>query len=263
MGLAEGWVYDLEVDHRGTLWIAGSSGLFYVDGPEANRPRLARHARVGAAGACLEEDSRGYLYNCTGFGIRRLDPSRQHVIEYGMSNGFRVSVYAAAEDRTGSMWFGTQDGVFRLDPSPDDHPVAPEAIIDGVSFAGAPYPLARFGVTSTPSITVGPTDNRVDIQFAAAANVQFQYRLDGIHDDWEPPTSRRFVSFAGLQPGRYVFRVRTVQADGELSPSVAVVPFTIRPPYWRTWWFLGLVGLSITGSRILGTPNPAAAASRG
>jgi signal transduction histidine kinase len=50
---------------------------------------------------------------------------------------------------------------------------------------------------------------------------------------------RRFShNFANLAPGEYRFLVRAVNDSGAASETPAVVAFKIKPPIWRTWWFL-------------------------
>jgi signal transduction histidine kinase len=50
-----------------------------------------------------------------------------------------------------------------------------------------------------------------------------------------------------LKPGSYRFRVRAVNADGVVSSEPASVAFTIVPPVWQRWWFIGLVILVLAG----------------
>jgi signal transduction histidine kinase len=59
------------------------------------------------------------------------------------------------------------------------------------------------------------------------------------------PTEQRTVTYANLQPGSYVFRVRAINSDGITSQKPAVVSFKILPPIWLRWWFVASVTLLV------------------
>lgn len=80
------------------------------------------------------------------------------------------------------------------------------------------------------------TINYIGITHSQMANVRYQYKLDGLDKDWNIPTERTEVSYGNLNPGRYVFRVKAVSGDGEMSDE-ASYSFTVKPPWWNTWWF--------------------------
>jgi signal transduction histidine kinase len=71
--------------------------------------------------------------------------------------------------------------------------------------------------------------------------------LEGADSSWSAPTEQRTVTYANLQPGSYVFRVRAINSDGIASQKPAVVAFTILPPIWQRAWFVALVILLVFG----------------
>lgn len=74
---------------------------------------------------------------------------------------------------------------------------------------------------------------------------QYAYKLLGIDGDWII-TNKNSVSYANIPPGNYEFRVRSANYSGEWSQEYAV-KISIAPPFWRTWWFIGLSVLAIGG----------------
>ncbi|HRC33854.1 MAG TPA: histidine kinase, partial [Bacteroidia bacterium] len=56
----------------------------------------------------------------------------------------------------------------------------------------------------------------------------------------------RHSSFPKLSPGKYSFDVRSRNNEGVISTTAAPFSFTIRPPFWRTWWFYSLSALLVT-----------------
>jgi LytS/YehU family sensor histidine kinase len=52
------------------------------------------------------------------------------------------------------------------------------------------------------------------------------------------------VSYYNLEPGNYTFHVKAANENGISSPEIAY-SFTIRPPFWKTWWFRSLMALLV------------------
>ncbi len=82
------------------------------------------------------------------------------------------------------------------------------------------------------------------IAFKDADLLKYRYRLWGLNNQWITTTSNE-VEFAFLPPGNYRFEVVAVNSLEMVSHSPAIITFTIRPPFWRTWWFSTIVALVI------------------
>lgn len=86
------------------------------------------------------------------------------------------------------------------------------------------------------------------LDFNAFRGENYRYRLDGYDSEWMPITSRRFISYQKLPVGRYTFRIRN-----EASSEEHALGITIKPPFFRSWWFISIVCmifLFITGAFI-------------
>ncbi|MCB0375274.1 MAG: response regulator, partial [Sinomicrobium sp.] len=53
---------------------------------------------------------------------------------------------------------------------------------------------------------------------------------------WIDLGDKNNVQFANLSPGRYTFRVLGSNNDGLWSDRPAELKFSIRPPWWASWW---------------------------
>jgi signal transduction histidine kinase len=88
--------------------------------------------------------------------------------------------------------------------------------------------------------------NFITLQYASlcyrgASDIRYSYRLDGIDRDWVDAGIRRYASFTNLPTGHYVFWVRAQDRDGHFTRNATTLVIVIRPPFWQTWWFYGLV----------------------
>lgn len=161
-----------------------------------------------------------------------------------------------ARDARGRMWFATSKGVVMVDPArfllnTNLPPLQIEAVV---------YHTARDkGVQSR----LDATERRIEAPFAdrlvlpagsrqievhytalgltAPEKLRFQVRLDGQDSHWLDAGGRRLALFHELPPGDYAFRVRAANNDGVWNEAGASLPFTVRPFFWQTAWFGGLV----------------------
>ena len=70
------------------------------------------------------------------------------------------------------------------------------------------------------------------------ANLSYQVKLEGIDQSWREPTQSQNISFSKLSPGNYTFMVKARTFDSIETDEPASYTFTIKPPFWLTWWFI-------------------------
>ena len=78
--------------------------------------------------------------------------------------------------------------------------------------------------------------------------IQYQYFMEGVHEDWIQVGTERIARFNNLQPGDYTFRVKSANADGVWNEKPLEVKIRILSPWWWTWWMRVLYGLMLIGS---------------
>jgi signal transduction histidine kinase len=91
----------------------------------------------------------------------------------------------------------------------------------------------------------------IGLSFRDEVAVRFRYRLLGSSTEWSAPTSERSVTFAALRPSSYRFEVEAINCDGVPSVQPAAFEFTIIPPFWLQWWFIGGMASVVGGVTIL------------
>lgn len=90
--------------------------------------------------------------------------------------------------------------------------------------------------------SISPNPQRITINYAGISlstpeRVRFKSKLDGFDPSWSDPRVAREASYTNLGPGSYSFRVIASNSDGLWNSTELTVPFTIKPVFWRTWWF--------------------------
>ncbi|MAX70853.1 MAG: hypothetical protein CMC76_07080 [Flavobacteriaceae bacterium] len=76
--------------------------------------------------------------------------------------------------------------------------------------------------------------------FKSHEHTKYQYRLIGENSKWQTTEDLvNTVNYNGLPSGNYTFQVKIANSNS----TVKGINFNIAKPFWRTWWFYGLVGL--------------------
>lgn len=69
-------------------------------------------------------------------------------------------------------------------------------------------------------------------------DLKYQVMLEGLDQNWRDQTQSQSISFSQLAPGKYKLKIKAITFDGVENEVPAEYSFTIRPPFWRTWWFI-------------------------
>lgn len=76
------------------------------------------------------------------------------------------------------------------------------------------------------------------ISLSNQPDLVYQVMMEGIDMDWREPTQSQSISYSQMAPGTYTFKVKAITFDGIENTVPAQYHFYIRPPFWRTWWFI-------------------------
>ncbi|HVZ82734.1 MAG TPA: GAF domain-containing protein, partial [Terracidiphilus sp.] len=162
-------------------------------------------------------------------------------------------------DRDGSVW-STGDLLIRF----DQHLHAAEAdqlpaMVRQVN-AGSSLIFGGMDVHGSAEVRLPAGSSSVRFQFAApiysdAADVEYQYILDGADRDWSGWGKQKEANYSGLGPGKYLFHVRARGFDGRIGPE-GTYAFIILPPWYRTTlaytvYVLLLMVLGVLGWRFI------------
>ncbi len=111
------------------------------------------------------------------------------------------------------------------------------------------------GGGATPFAPLPPTENALRFAYAAPSHstdtrgklpVQYRTQLDGFDRRWSAWGTEVQRTYTNLPPGKFTFNVQARGGDWRAGP-VGTFAFAVLPPWWRTWWFLGLAGATGVG----------------
>jgi signal transduction histidine kinase len=198
----------------------------------------------------ITEDDFGRIYLGTEKGLNQFDPSTGRIRLFTTADGLAGdAVYHCMKDRRGTIWVGTINGLSRLTPRAERVSVSPPRIyFSRIQVADQTLSLPERGAEHLPEMTLPAAQNNLRIEYVGLSFrgervLTYQYKLDGVDDDWNPPRDERSVNYARLSPGSYRFLVRAIHQEGAMSLEPAVFEFRIRPPIWQRWWFVTAAAL--------------------
>jgi signal transduction histidine kinase len=76
--------------------------------------------------------------------------------------------------------------------------------------------------------------------------------VEGLDREWVEAGTRRTAYYSHLPPGDYLFRVTAANSDGVWNGEGQSLAVIVLPPFYRTWWFLTLSAIGVTGLVLLG-----------
>jgi signal transduction histidine kinase/ligand-binding sensor domain-containing protein len=195
----------------GDLWLHGIAGAIQIAAAEVNKAV----AQPGYAMAFrLYDDDDGL---------------------YGVPTDIRP-LPTLVEGVDGRLWFGTNQGVFALDPSHIVSNAVPPVVTIRQLIAGD----RRYSLQG--GVQLPPLSSSVEFDYTAAVlaigqRARFRYRLDGVDPDWRVANGRRQAFYTNLQPGHYRFQVLAANENGVWSTAGATAEVTILPAWYQTVWF--------------------------
>ncbi|WP_158085478.1 sensor histidine kinase [Niastella vici] len=74
---------------------------------------------------------------------------------------------------------------------------------------------------------------------------QYYYKMERVDADWKYAGNKGIIQYAGLSPGKYIFRVRGAGSNGVINKQGDYVVVIIHSPFWKTAWFVIIIGCGV------------------
>ena len=102
--------------------------------------------------------------------------------------------------------------------------------------------------SSNPALQLNYNQNFFSIEFSVLthkeiSSLQYAYRLKGFDKDWVYCGRRQIAAYTNVPNGDYTFSVKCTDANGHWIEKETTIHIIINPPFWKTWWFIGLLFL--------------------
>jgi len=157
---------------------------------------------------------------------------------------------ALYKSKSGLLYFGGVKGYNYFDPMRIGvQRVAPDCIISDVSIQ-VNQNMRRLSLEAGEVLTLGYLQDALHIEFGVldyyhSGKALYRYRLRELDENWISGNNINKVIYSNLPPGFYHFQVQASINGTDWSAIPAEMVFMIKPPFYRTWWFVVLLILSL------------------
>ena len=219
-GLQSNFVYDVQADNNGRVWMLTEAGLEMLD------PVTGETVFYNSSDGLIMYDTFANRKSYHPGSLKKISNGRM-AIGYRRGIGIFYPDSLTPNDETPVPYL-TSFKVYEKEVSPDT----------ALFFSG--------------SIDLDYHENFLTFEYSAIAlttggDVQFYHQLEGVDREWVP-SPRRFASYSNLSPGEYIFRVKAQSAYKSMPATPLEFTIAIHPPWWKTWWAYALYILGIGGA---------------
>ncbi|MCW8848632.1 MAG: triple tyrosine motif-containing protein, partial [Melioribacteraceae bacterium] len=146
---------------------------------------------------------------------------------------------AYLEDENGYLWFGTLNGIIKIDPRKN---VKEEKLSVYLSNIRVSDGIDEWFFDSKIDENLHYEQNNISfeffsISFAKPHNTIFEFMLEGVEENWSKTTDKS-ITYRALPSGDYKFWARAKNNLNNEAQAKLLTSFTIASPFYRTWWFI-------------------------
>ena len=234
------------------LWLATDNGIFIYD---KNKKIIERQIKLstqkGGSNVCyaLQKDNNNNIWASSNNGIYKISLLDYSVKNYNTANGLSFLEFNTAatfaDTSKGLISFAGVGGVVSFNPNNIiANSYSPSPIVTNILINENSKEL-NFSLLNKNKITLNYLQNFLTISFispnySSSDKINYAYMLDGVDEDWVYVDNQTFANYTKLAPGRYRFKVKSANSDLVWCTKETYVDITITPPFWKTWWFIGI-----------------------
>ena len=255
-----GWKDVRVLKNIGTkLYIGTLRGLVEMDIATHHCTVIGNKEQITRADiSSLYADTLNKLWIYSGNGVYRYDPKSHEILKFTLADG----IYNTSNDAgyffeySNDLFIGYRAAYTRFNAAlVNSNNNKPIPYITEIK-AGGSYLLINTGEYKSKLLSLDHTQSNITFDFTAIEyndpeKISFSYMLEGFDNNWIEAGNKRSVSYTNLPGGEFIFKVKAYNSSGIASDQIAVFKMKIIPPFWKTWWFFGLILLAVSVLSIL------------
>lgn len=254
-GLPHDNVSDILLDSKGVMWASTRKGLSRFDLLIDDFMPLKEPRELASKWATdLVTDTNGDLWlNLNNNSVARLKTNLEDFNIYHVNSGNRLDVFSSSgfyNFDNSNIYLGGKNGIIYFSPydinenkwSPipiiTEFKIQNKEVFPGIEINNQ-IPLDK-DLNESKKVTLSYKNRNFSLQFSAPSYAneklnKFEYMLKGFDENWIATSSdSRTIQYTNLFPGDYIFKVKSVNSDGNWS-EVASYQIKITPPFWFTY----------------------------
>lgn len=194
------------------------------------------------------EDNEGFLWFGTNNGLFRYNRVNETFIRFGDEDNLPSTQFnhKASLKKGDNLYFGSTNGLIFF----NSKNIKYNQTINPVFFQNI------YILKTNQTITINDTTTKVSIElpydqnfftihystpeFSFPEKVYFSYRMQNFEEEWRNTWDERKITYTNIPPGKYIFQIRQLDRNGQLSNNFSSMHITILPPWWLTNWAISI-----------------------
>ena len=243
-----------------TIWIASNVGLYQIDATSLKiiKVHTLKTGFPATGISSMIMDQNGVLWVSHYKGILSYDPGTGKTRGFTQPDGLPSLEFteAACKLTNGEVWFGSKGGITRFFPDSikDIHAIAIPQITELLindkpsDKSQACEKTGATNITEIQKLTFDYKHNTLSflvnaLEYSAPAYNKVLYTMEGVDKEYVTIANGSMVRYPNLSHGNYRFIIYALNSDGIKNPVPHVLEITIKPPFYKTWWFMIAVAL--------------------
>ncbi len=246
-------------DTKDNIWIGTTNGLNLYD--KINNCFKRINLPAGNKYICgIQDDKANNLWISTLGGIINLDTKTLFTISFDKKDDLLTNEFnqrAVYNDDNNKLFFGSLKGVIFFNPdSLKINKEKPKVIISNFRIFFEEISdysdgsVLKKQICLTDTLILRYKQNIITFEFVASNLIhpeknQYKYIMEGFDTRWTNAGAKREAKYTNLDPGKYTFRVKASNNDGIWNNQGTSLFIRILPPWYKTWWFYSLCGITV------------------
>lgn len=252
-GISSSAVQTVFIDTEDNIWLGTVDNGLNLKEKNSNSFKVFRKKDGLASNVVrgLIEDASGNLWVSSNMGLTKFNPKTKSFKKYTKSDGLISNSFLANSclvTNKGKLLFGSNKGMNTFYPDSINIvvPVPKMYFTDlkinneSVNIDSSNSPLKKtIGLTSEIVLTHKQRSFTISftaINYKPTLTYNYCYMLKGFDDDWNCIGSKTSATYTNINPGEYVFLVKTTEQEIDSSSELLQLGITINPIIWLTFW---------------------------
>jgi ligand-binding sensor domain-containing protein len=197
---------------------------------------------------CIFKDRKNNIWVGTNRGISRLSfssiTSQYKCNTLNVLNGLVSNEINQILEYKNHLYFATNSGIgaFEINTIDNNSKVIPVQIEH--------FFVNNKKVNIALPLELNYNENYINVQYKGLnlknkGDITYKYKLQGLDTGWTY-SKNTFVQYTTLPDGDFQFIVYALSENDKQSEQAASVSFSIKKPFWKTWWFYSILIATIT-----------------
>lgn len=239
-------------DSKNRLWFGSEDGGFCIfnEKEETFKRVTTRDGLPSNVIHKILEDDNNTFWISTNDGLVHYNLETDEIHTFNCSNGIlskQFNYKSGIKGKNGKLYFGGINGFIAFNPTNfEKNDYLPKVVLTGfqiynkeVNVSDKKSPLTE-SISFTKSITLNYKQSSFSFDFSALSYTasemnRYAYKLDGIDKDWIFLDKKARISYNNILPGKYIFRIKASNSNGEWSDKETIIEIVITPPWWQTY----------------------------